>query len=190
MTKEKSLPAGVRAFRGKFQARLWKSGESIHLGTFDTEEEASRVVSENRIALGLNPHRKSIPLEAVEFYLFGNSLHSTAKQFGVSYGAIRAFLSRHNITLRGETETRRRIGQNIKAADLVGYKGHHRRVSVARGRPSHCEECGISGPGIRYEWASMTKNYADVNDYKRLCCSCHRTFDETIKNIIHMRDSR
>jgi hypothetical protein len=61
--------------------------------------------------------------------------------------------------------------------DAAGYKALHLRVATARGKPQLCVECGKSDAATRYEWANLTGNYADTNDYKRLCIPCHRIFD-------------
>lgn len=34
-----------------------------------------------------------------------------------------------------------------------------------------------------YDWASMTGDFADPSDYKRLCRSCHWKLDDKITNI-------
>lgn len=59
----------------------------------------------------------------------------------------------------------------------AGYKALHKRVGVLRGKPPYCEHCQTTDPGKRYEWASISYNYADPMDYKRLCKLCHRRFD-------------
>lgn len=59
--------------------------------------------------------------------------------------------------------------------DSVGYDALHLRVVVARGKPQKCEECGETEG--RMEWANLSGNYYDVNDYARLCVSCHKRLD-------------
>jgi hypothetical protein len=51
------------------------------------------------------------------------------------------------------------------------------RVGAARGRPSHCSICDTTSSETKYEWANLTGNYQDVNDYARMCVTCHRRFD-------------
>lgn len=57
------------------------------------------------------------------------------------------------------------------------YQALHLRVAARRGKPSHCERCGTTDSHAKYEWANLTGNYADVDDYKRMCIPCHRNFD-------------
>lgn len=61
--------------------------------------------------------------------------------------------------------------------DAAGYQALHLRVEAARGKPSHCERCGLADPATRYEWANLTGNYSDISDYERMCVTCHRRFD-------------
>src|SRR6267143_3739147 len=63
--------------------------------------------------------------------------------------------------------------------DEAKYWALHERVRRRRGTPQHCEDCGKSGPGRKYEWANLTGNYADPMDYRRLCTPCHRRFDKS-----------
>lgn len=61
--------------------------------------------------------------------------------------------------------------------DAATYTALHLRVQVALGKPSHCTQCDTTDPANRYEWANLTGTYTDVNDYARMCVSCHRLFD-------------
>ena len=60
--------------------------------------------------------------------------------------------------------------------DNAGYASLHRRVEIKRGKPRLCSKCGTT-EAIEYNWANLTGNYADVNDYIRLCRSCHAKMD-------------
>lgn len=57
------------------------------------------------------------------------------------------------------------------------YARYHMRVRAKRGTPKHCEECGTSDPKKRYDWASLSGKFDDVNDYMRLCRPCHTRRD-------------
>lgn len=61
--------------------------------------------------------------------------------------------------------------------DEAKYKALHLRVSSARGRPKQCERCGARDPRKTYDWANLTGNYANLQDYIRLCRSCHWKID-------------
>lgn len=57
------------------------------------------------------------------------------------------------------------------------YSAFHMRVREKRGLANKCDVCGLNSPKHRYEWANLTGNYADIFDYKMMCCSCHTIFD-------------
>lgn len=61
--------------------------------------------------------------------------------------------------------------------DEAGYQAMHARIERLRGKPTRCEECGADDADLSYDWANLTGNYADPQDYKRMCRSCHRLYD-------------
>jgi len=61
--------------------------------------------------------------------------------------------------------------------DEVGYSGVHRWIVKWKGKPSVCEICGTT-TAKRYDWANINHTYRRVlEDYIRLCTSCHRKYD-------------
>ena len=60
--------------------------------------------------------------------------------------------------------------------DAASYQAFHLRVYSSRGAPKECSRCGDTSAG-RYEWANLTGHYEDINDYQRMCVSCHRNYD-------------
>lgn len=67
--------------------------------------------------------------------------------------------------------------------DDVGYGGLHTWVSRKLGKPNTCEFCGKSGlTGQKIQWANKSGRYhRNVNDWLRLCRSCHRKYDSNKK---------
>ena len=124
-----------------------------------------------------------------ELYLDGYGMPETARLAGVSYRTVPRVLAREGIETRSvghyspraahrRTElTRRGADHPTWTADQVSYRGAHNRVTRARGRPQECSRCGTTDPAKRYEWANLTGNFADINDYERMCKSCHTIFD-------------
>jgi hypothetical protein len=47
--KTSGLPKGVYKNGGSFQARIWRNGKYVHLGTFNTPEEASAVYNRSNV---------------------------------------------------------------------------------------------------------------------------------------------
>lgn len=79
--------------------------------------------------------------------------------------------------------SRQRIHQIIRGTPntIAGlprdeYGRLHYQVVKQRGKPSLCEDCGTTEASL-YDWANMTGDYADPDDYRRLCRPCHRRHD-------------
>ena len=65
---------------------------------------------------------------------------------------------------------------NWKGGD-AGYDALHKWVYRHKGKPQKCESCGSSDKGV-YHWANKSGKYRrNLNDWKRLCASCHRLED-------------
>ena len=58
------------------------------------------------------------------------------------------------------------------------YFRQHARVRVKKGSPKFCEKCGENNPLKRYEWANLTGDYDNPDDYMRMCVLCHRGYDK------------
>lgn len=62
--------------------------------------------------------------------------------------------------------------------DTAPYRTMHHWVSNNLGKPRICVECGITTAKV-YDWANISGEYRrDLSDYKRLCRSCHKKFDD------------
>jgi len=72
---------------------------------------------------------------------------------------------------------RNQTGSNNSSwkGDLAGYQALHLRVEAARGKPSECSLCDATTG--RFEWANLTGDYTNINDYARMCVVCHRQYD-------------
>jgi hypothetical protein len=67
--------------------------------------------------------------------------------------------------------------------DKAGYFACHRRMYRLKGKPKLCEICGENNPNKTYEWANLTGDLDNPEDYKRMCHSCHWKFDGKVKNL-------
>jgi hypothetical protein len=69
----------------------------------------------------------------------------------------------------------------------AGYFALHRRIESLYGKPKKCSFCGTTIAKI-YEWANISGKYKqNMNDYVRLCRSCHRKLDKKYDNLIWMK---
>jgi len=61
----------------------------------------------------------------------------------------------------------------------VGYNALHSWVSRSLGEPQSCSKCGDTS-NRRYHWANVSgRYYRDLDDWVRLCPSCHKKLDIT-----------
>lgn len=64
--------------------------------------------------------------------------------------------------------------------DRVGNGALHDWVKRELGKPKFCEECKKADKK-KYEWANISGEYKrEVSDWKRLCTSCHKIFDNQV----------
>lgn len=131
--------------------------------------------------------------EAVELirklYAMGLSQTEIAEQMATGQSRISFLMKKHSIKARKNSHKLVLLNSNQQGSknrtwtgEAVGYAGAHSRVNRERGRPRKCETCGTEDSKI-YDWANMSGRYHDVNDYKRMCRSCHFKHDGVAKNF-------
>lgn len=68
--------------------------------------------------------------------------------------------------------------------DKVKYSGLHLWVESQLGKPLQCSNCKTRS-AKQFHWASLTHYYVrDLNDWVRLCISCHRYYDAWRRGIL------
>lgn len=131
-----------------------------------------------------------VPDGLADLYLEGMTQNEIAKHFKVTQKQVWCWMKRAGIKARVAAKRDQQGEKNAYwggKTGVVGYQAYHCRVIARRGQPVHCVDCGTTDHSKMYDWANLTGNYADVNDYKRLCRSCHSKFDNKIQNITRMR---
>jgi hypothetical protein len=119
-----------------------------------------------------------------DLYGQGHSQEEVAVLIGLRQQVVSRLMRRAGIPRRPQIKRDQRGARNSSwKGTAATYAAAHYRVYALRGQPSHCEECGSTDPARRYQWASISKNYADPYDYRRLCASCHSRFDYVIRNL-------
>jgi len=69
----------------------------------------------------------------------------------------------------------------------VGYKCLHKWINRWYGKADKCDNPNCSHESKRFHWANKTGKYLrDINDWIKLCSSCHAKFDKI--NIGRSRD--
>lgn len=118
-----------------------------------------------------------------DLYAAGSTQGEVAVAVGVTQKVVWNLMRRNGIAARVAAK-RDQSGPKNHAwkGAKAGYAAAHLRVAVARGTPSLCEHCGTTD-AARFEWANLTGNYTDPDDYIRLCVSCHHRMDGTVRNL-------
>lgn len=107
----------------------------------------------------------------------------TQREIAASLGFTRIIVSRimrqHDIPSRAARPRDYHGSNNPRwRTENLRYDTLHVRVQAARGKPAMCTRCGLDDPDRRYEWANLTGDYENVQDYARMCVPCHRRFDQ------------
>lgn len=119
----------------------------------------------------------SLPIDEVRnLYDGGMTQTEIADKFGVTQKVLWAFMRRNGIAARvAKKRDQRGIRNSLWKGSEASYAALHLRVQSVRGKPSFCTSCGKTTG--RFEWSNLTGDYGNVNDYVRLCVSCHRRMD-------------
>ena len=92
--------------------------------------------------------------------------------------------NKYKLGIQTTEETKQKLrdrtkGESIKnwLGDFAGYDAMHRWVEREKGKPYKCEHCERTDKK-KYEWANIDHSYKrNIDDYIRLCTSCHRKYD-------------
>lgn len=92
--------------------------------------------------------------------------------------------NKYNLGTHRLKETKVKIGNAQRGeknknwmGDFVGYHALHSWIQRKLGTPNYCEHCKKTDK-LKYEWANKEHSYKRVvEDYIRLCTSCHRKYD-------------
>ena len=134
--------------------------------------------------IGYRP-RKTDPPELVEqvkvLYASGRSQLEIAALYGWHLKRLQGVFRRNQIQARPQIKRDQRGERNDSwKGDQAGYTALHLRVAEARGRPKECSVCGTTDPNRRYDWANLTRDYANIADYARMCRQCHLRYDRSL----------
>lgn len=114
----------------------------------------------------------------VSLYLSGMTIIEIAEKLGMSTKPVVTILRRSGVETRKATPRNQNREMNHSwKGDNASYTAFHFRVRKERGTPTQCDECGETSAQKTYEWANLSGKYWDVSDYKRMCRSCHRKYD-------------
>jgi hypothetical protein len=147
---------------------------------------AKRCTPEWRLRQSMRTRLHLDEIFVCQSYLDGHTTQEIADMLHVSNKPIYNILKRNNIPKRIACK-RNQWGENNHAwkGDSAQYKQLHKRIYRRFGNPIKCEVCLTTDPSKSYDWANLTGDYANINDYKRMCRSCHRKYDRNRKEENH-----
>lgn len=123
-----------------------------------------------------------------ELYNAGHTIKEVAELTGVGAHVIQRLMPRNGIARRPAAKRDQRGPRNHAwKGDAAKYAALHLRVESARGKPAICALCDTDDPEVRYEWANLTGEYENPQDYVRLCVTCHRRLDQRRRRILGRR---
>lgn len=124
-----------------------------------------------------------------DLYLSGMTKIEVADELSTTRKVIEKSMHRSGTKAR-KAFKRNQMGKNnhMWKGDKAGYSCLHKRLHRKYGKACKCEVCGTTDKRKSYDYANLTGNYADENDYKQMCRSCHWKYDGKIINIKKMRN--
>lgn len=123
-----------------------------------------------------------------ELYDAGMSQEEIGVSLGVSQKSIFKAMRRNKIPARIAFKRDQKGSKNDSwKGDTAGYSALHRRLYSLYGKPKQCSVCNTEDIDKHYDYANLTGNYQDVEDYAPMCRSCHWKYDKKIMNIKHMK---
>ena len=150
-----------------------------------SESAKKRCTPEWRMQASLSRETKIDDERMRELYESGMTQDEVAKELGVSRKVIANHMRKHGVNARIAAK-RNQFGEinHMWKGDNATYKAFHVRLKNRKGRAANygCSVCGTKDPNTRYEWANMTGNYMDMDDYQPMCVTCHRRYDQKRRN--------
>ena len=119
-----------------------------------------------------------------EMYVSGMTQEEIAIALGTTQKVIWRHMKNHNIPARKAAKRNQFLSCNhMWKGENATYGAKHMRVYHSLGKASDygCCMCGRKDTSASYDWANLSGNYDDINDYAPMCRSCHRKYDYSRK---------
>lgn len=148
--------------------KKWREENKEYLKSYAVsyEQKNKEVRKQKRLSTYKTKGTQVLCLQCSESFLANKSKLNIGKDKYCSVGCYNISQSK----LRGD-ETPAWKGDDVK------YVGLHMWISSVLGKPSKCEHCDTVD-AKKFEWANKDHLYSrNINDWIRLCTSCHRKYD-------------
>lgn len=129
--------------------------------------------------------RANVDFDVVkELYERGLTQQEVAKELGITKKIVVNVFKRNNYQCRPAVK-RNQFGENNSSwkGDKVTYEAFHKRVAVKRGKADRCTNINCDGKSKVFDWANISGDYNDINDYLMLCRTCHFKMDKIGQNF-------
>jgi hypothetical protein len=120
-----------------------------------------------------------------DLYASGHSQDECAVLLGVSQKAVCKAMRRHGLVTRPAIKRDQWGDRNhMWKGDQATRYAMHVRLYKRFGQEPECSVCGTTDQSKWYDWANLTGHYEDINDYRRMCRSCHRQYDKRRREVM------
>lgn len=121
-------------------------------------------------------------------YINGMTQLEVAESMGVSRKVVERVMRQYLIPRRKAIKRNQWGDKNHKwKGDLASLGKLHARLDRRFGKPKQCKVCGTTDESKTYDWANLTGRYANINDFKRMCRSCHWKYDKKHLNFKQLK---
>lgn len=116
-------------------------------------------------------------------YKAGFTQAEIAAREGVSQKVVHKLMRNHGIPARVAAKRNQWGDANhMWKGDGASKCALHRRLYSRFGEPCKCAICGTT-ESKHYDYANLSGQYEDLEDYAPMCRSCHCKYDDKIANI-------
>lgn len=132
------------------------------------------------------------PKDDLESLYFGDfkSQKEIADVYGTTQRVVFSWFRKLGIKSRvAYKRNQKRENNSTWGGNDVTYAAFHYRVVSLKGRPRKCEVCGTDDKNKTYDWACVG-DYKNVDDFKRMCRSCHWKHDKTANNFPNHKEPK
>jgi hypothetical protein len=122
--------------------------------------------------------------KVIRLYEEGHTQSEIALELGVTQKVIFSAFRRVNYKCRIPMK-RNQFQENNDSwkGENASYKAFHQRLYRLKGQEKKCSVCGTTNTNKTYDWANLTGHYENINDYARMCRSCHRQYDKKRREV-------
>ena len=123
-------------------------------------------------------------------YQSGWTQDEIAAHLGVTQKVIHNTMKRNGIQTRVAAKRDQwGVKNHMWKGDGASYSAFHIRLWKRYKGDPQCEVCGTDREDVWYDWANLTGNYHDMDDYTLMCRSCHRQYDAQRRKEVMPNDA-